>query len=953
MTEALGLVASIIAVVQASDAIIKICKGYIDSVNDYPSDLRRVLLEVSSLKGIFDNLEFLHDTDVESSLILTNIGAKDGPIEGCRRVIADLRRQFPTSENNVEPSTEEPSRKRRKIKDALGRLAWPLKQTKVLGLLNELSQYKSTITTAFSAELVHHVKQMNVRVQRISEAIDAESKRNFGAWLSHTNPSSNHNSACSQYEPGTCRWVLDLPQWKQWLSQDLRCLWIHGIPGAGKTVLFSQLVEAIQSHIRTATQSRLGHVYYYCHHSRNQDELVPFLCWVLWQLSSQADAVPEGIYATYRNGLQPSTPQLLEAIGEMLTCFDAAFIFLDAIDESQPRDLLLKTISDLLGNDRFSKLQLLATSREYFDIQNTMRALPNSCPISMANESLRSDIEIYVMRVLTEDKPFRLWSSDLRAEARNSLLRGAKGMFRWVICQVDLFRRMRLVPRTAILDALRSLPETLDETYERIFSLIPEADRVYLRSALHWIIFLGHWNFDWPLGFHSLSSLAELVLPHWERCDIDETRWEETLLDICGCLIRRTSNDKGLDAIYLAHYTVREFLESRGGGHSASYLAVNTPELLTERLTILFDERPRAQSDQRYDQVPTPEADNHQLIALMVIMDTDVDSQLVDISLKNDSLLQTIFKFISSENQIFYPSIRETVRLPEYQDSTWTWLAMVTSKDVKGGVLYAPGSQELDPDTSLFLALLFIGNDKWMSKFLETANRGTLFQQHFGIRFDRNFLEVFHEFIDADWLKRYGKCFQTDNLLELTGNVIDIICQLDELCLDEYVGRFEMIYQHGQNLFDLGRCLVSVLISAYARRDYESQVQDNLLGVVEKLKIVFKERAIVTFTGSCLAALQLAVILRIQAGGIFVQDSVCFDLVEELLCGGADPNGIGHGERFSREWLTALNSYQGQSPLRICRNAMRGERRTDLRDLEEVEELLIEAGGRDFFELPV
>lgn len=191
MAEALGLVASIIAVVQASEAIIKICKGYIDSVNDYPSDLRRVLLEVSSLKGIFDNLQFLHDTDVESSLILTNIGSKDGPIDGCWRVIADLHRQFPTSENNVELSTEEPAKKRRKIKDALGRLAWPLKQTKVLGLLNELSQYKSTITTAFSAELVyarsieamlglpadessHDVKQINGRVQHISKAIDGQ-----------------------------------------------------------------------------------------------------------------------------------------------------------------------------------------------------------------------------------------------------------------------------------------------------------------------------------------------------------------------------------------------------------------------------------------------------------------------------------------------------------------------------------------------------------------------------------------------------------------------------------------------------------------------------------------------------------------------------------------------------------------------------------------------------------
>ncbi|KAL6415694.1 hypothetical protein AUP68_02260 [Ilyonectria robusta] len=470
-----------------------------------------------------------------------------------------------------------------------------------------------------------------------------------------------------------------------------------------------------------------------------------------------------------------------------------------------------------------------------------------------------------------------------------------------------------------------------------------------------------------PLHHLSRSPSSRQHLPadihHWERCDIDETRWEETLLDICGCLIRGTSNDKELDNIDLAHYTVREFLESRGGGHSASSLAVNTPELLTERLTMLFDERPRGRSGQLYDQVPIPEADILQLIPWMVIMETDANSQLVDISLKNDSILQAIFKLISSGHPILPPSIQENYH-HYFPHSAWTWFAMVASKNVKGGVLYAPGSQELDPDTFLFLTLLFIGNDKWMSKFLETANRRTLFQQHIGIRFDHNLLEVFEIIIDSDWLNRYGKCFQTDNPLELTGNVIDVICQLDELCLDEYVSRFKMIYQYDQNLLDLGRCLVSVLISTYARRDYESQVQDSLSQVqdslwvvVENLEIVFKEGAVVTFTGSCLAPLQLAVILRIQEGGIFWvdgdgdEDDVCFDPVKELLCRGADPNEIGQGERFSREWLTELNSYQGQSPLRICRNAMRD--RMDLIHLEELEEQLIKAGGRDFLKLPV
>ena len=173
MAEVLGVVASIIAVVQAAEAIIKVCKGYIEGVQDYPSDLRRVLLEVSTLKDIFANLEFLNDNDgAGTSPILTRLGGPDGPIEGCLRVITQLQNALPAdfrivdtsqtgsstsqiskSDANFNPNMH-PAKRRRLSKLSMTRLAWPLVKNKAQTLLAEAAQYKATITMAFSTELV-------------------------------------------------------------------------------------------------------------------------------------------------------------------------------------------------------------------------------------------------------------------------------------------------------------------------------------------------------------------------------------------------------------------------------------------------------------------------------------------------------------------------------------------------------------------------------------------------------------------------------------------------------------------------------------------------------------------------------------------------------------------------------------------------------------------------------
>lgn len=47
--------------------------------------------------------------------------------------------------------------------------------------------------------------------------------------------------------PGTCGWIFNHASYRAWLSPNgPACLWIHGLPGAGKTVLTSSALEELE-----------------------------------------------------------------------------------------------------------------------------------------------------------------------------------------------------------------------------------------------------------------------------------------------------------------------------------------------------------------------------------------------------------------------------------------------------------------------------------------------------------------------------------------------------------------------------------------------------------------------------------------------------------------------------------------------------------------------------------
>lgn len=125
--------------------------------------------------------------------------------------------------------------------------------------------------------------------------------------------------------------------------------------------------------------------------------------------------------------------------------------------------------------------------------------------------------------------------------------------FRWATCQIDILGRLHNV--CDIRKALHELPETLDETLERILMKIPQKSSRLAHKVLQLLAF------DDGVLFPTINELAEAVVVDVEQLSFNpENRLldKNYLFEICTCLITLTSNEK----VRLAHYSVKEYFVS-------------------------------------------------------------------------------------------------------------------------------------------------------------------------------------------------------------------------------------------------------------------------------------------------------------------------------------------------------------------------------------------------------
>lgn len=137
-----------------------------------------------------------------------------------------------------------------------------------MGLQRLRSEYCDSNLFDFSQDLKH----IRGRVEHLCNTTTDAELNEVLKWLVTTDPSPNHNAACGLHESHTGQWLTNSPEYPRWKDRNTRFLWLHGIPGAGKTVLLSYIFEDVKRFCKQDESDALGWAYYYCYLGRKQGE---------------------------------------------------------------------------------------------------------------------------------------------------------------------------------------------------------------------------------------------------------------------------------------------------------------------------------------------------------------------------------------------------------------------------------------------------------------------------------------------------------------------------------------------------------------------------------------------------------------------------------------------------------------------------------------------------------
>uniref|UniRef100_A0A0W0FZH6 Nephrocystin 3-like N-terminal domain-containing protein n=1 Tax=Moniliophthora roreri TaxID=221103 RepID=A0A0W0FZH6_MONRR len=369
-------------------------------------------------------------------------------------------------------------------------------------------------------------------------------------WISSLPYQEYHNHHKRDVLQGTGSWLLEDQVYKDWKnSNNSSLLWLHGIPGAGKSKLVSIVVKDLQQSFRDDVSSRLA--FFYCSRDTAEPERSRpnhVIASLARQLSSTpiSGSLLEPAILIHKEHSQRNK-QIPDREGESLLrqlvgVHEAPYIVIDAIDECDyaTRHELLRIVVGLLDGANNNLVKILIASRDDQDIVNTLHHFPS---IRITSERNGRDISKFVKKqteiLISEGRLLRdiAEKEQLKEMITCKLIERANGMFRWVSLQLEFLCGFK-----SESDIRKRLEMQCNERIigETIFAWLLVGQRI-----LHTSTFLAAISANPMRWMHSEEPPEEVNA--------------EEVLAICRNLVVR---DKALDTFRFAHPSVREFLES-------------------------------------------------------------------------------------------------------------------------------------------------------------------------------------------------------------------------------------------------------------------------------------------------------------------------------------------------------------------------------------------------------
>ncbi|KAI0517880.1 nucleoside phosphorylase domain-containing protein [Xylaria bambusicola] len=315
-------------------------------------------------------------------------------------------------------------------------------------------EHAAALAAAYAKELLGQIQPSEIERERtaketleeklagISEAVSAvkenvTSTKNYLDkkedidilnWVIPTDHGPQQSDYLRRRQPGTGQWLLDSEHFQNWINEPQKTFFCPGIPGAGKTVLTSIVIEDLEKRFHNETTTAVAYVY--CDYKFQSDQTPEnLLSSLLKQVVQSQPSLPRNLKDLHDRHqgkrTRPSLAEIYEVLETVALQKSRLFIIIDALDECQVigscRTKFLSAIFDL---QKSTGANVFATSRIIEEIIDQFRG-----SISIEIRAREDDIRRYLHGRISELPSFIANRSDLQDEVINSLTKAVDGMY--------------------------------------------------------------------------------------------------------------------------------------------------------------------------------------------------------------------------------------------------------------------------------------------------------------------------------------------------------------------------------------------------------------------------------------------------------------------------------------------------------------------------------------------
>ncbi|RMJ13402.1 hypothetical protein CDV36_006950 [Fusarium kuroshium] len=537
-------------------AVLKLANGVRKDFQSAPSQFEDISNEVRSLSIVLSDVEV---TVSESELDAYQRNDLQHVINSCRDVLERLEDTLDKYRDLHADKGILGSR----VKKAWKRINW---EPDDIRELRERITLNTTLLNTFlggiSSQTMYAIKH---GVDRLNLQQDNEQRLRTLNWLTPLDYAAQQQDFISRRQPGTGKWLLDSKEYQNWLTTAGHTLFCPGMPGAGKTILTSTVVEDLTT--RFLGDKNTSIVYIYFNFRRQDDQkLTDLLACILRQSIQHLDRIPDSVNALEAkcktdSNRRPSLDELLRALQAVATGFSRVFVVVDALDECQASEgCRAHLLSELFKLQAKCGVNIFVTSRFIPDIVD-MFENGTTLEIRASNE----DVERYVKGRIEHLQPFVRRNKQLQEEIKVGISTAVDGMF--LLAQIFLDSLDDKLTPKSIRSGLKDFQkhskgsgeagkaQALDFAYEqameRINSQKPGLREIALQ-VLAWITC-------------AKRPLTQVELQHALAVELGTVQLdEENLPDLQGtvsacCGLVTIDNESNI--IRLIHYTTQEYFE--------------------------------------------------------------------------------------------------------------------------------------------------------------------------------------------------------------------------------------------------------------------------------------------------------------------------------------------------------------------------------------------------------